>query len=126
MAVLRKTKSVSTLMAQFDSQTKAISAISLVGQLGSTMNKTTVYRTLDRLEDEGLIHSFLDKDGIKCYAKCQDCEKDDHHHAHPHFQCVSCGKIDCLEEEISLPKIPNRQIIDSQILIQGNCEDCIS
>jgi len=126
MAVLRKTKSVSTLMAQFDSQTKAISAISLVDQLGSTMNKTTVYRTLDRLEDEGLIHSFLDKDGIKCYAKCQDCEKDDHQHAHPHFQCVSCGKIDCLEEEISLPKIPNRQIIHSQILIQGNCEDCIS
>jgi Fur family ferric uptake transcriptional regulator len=35
---------------------KALSAIDLVERLKSEMNKTTVYRILERLEDKGMIH----------------------------------------------------------------------
>ena len=33
------------------------------------MNKTTVYRILDRFEKEGILHWFIDNDGLKRYAK---------------------------------------------------------
>ncbi len=124
MGIIRKTQSLELLLQEFESHTSAISVIELIKRLGSKMNKTTVYRVLDRLEDDGVLHSFLDNSGVKCYAKCNGCSHDKHSDVHPHFQCVECGKIDCLPVEIEIPKIPNRAITGSQILIQGKCEVC--
>ena len=124
MGILRKTKSVQILLSQFKNQTNAISVISLVSLLTSKMNKTTVYRVLDKLEDDGVLHSFLAKDGLKWYAKCSNCSSNKHSDVHPHFQCTDCGKVDCLAVSFSIPKIPNRKIEVSQLLIQGKCEAC--
>ena len=43
-----------------------------------------------------------------------------HTDIHPHFQCLSYGKVDCLDVNMNIPKIPNREVIFSQLLIQGN------
>ena len=43
---------------------------------------------------------------------------------HPHFQCLDCGKVDCLTANVTLPKIPDRKIEISQLLILGKCEEC--
>ncbi|MDO6519387.1 Fur family transcriptional regulator [Zobellia uliginosa] len=123
MGIIRKTQSVEFLLAEFQS-TEALSAIELIGRLDSKLNKTTVYRVLDKLEDDGVLHSFLDNSGIRWYAKCKSCTKSKHFDGHPHFQCLSCGKVDCLNINVYLPEIPNRQVTVSQILIQGNCEFC--
>jgi len=126
MGVLRKTKSVKIVLNEFDKDSSAISVITLVERLGSEMNKTTVYRILDRLEDDGLLHSFLGKNGHKWYAKCDGCSSAIHHDIHPHFQCVSCGRVDCLDVNVSIPQIPNRKVEVSQILLQGTCEECFT
>lgn len=126
MGIIRKTPSITILLNEFQNETNAISVIELIKRLDSTLNKTTVYRVLDKLEDDGVLHSFLNNDGIKYYAPCNNgCSKSEHLDMHPHFQCVDCGKIDCLSMEIQIPKIPNREVITSQILIQGKCEDCL-
>jgi Fur family ferric uptake transcriptional regulator len=124
MGIIRKTKSVKALLDEFENNSGAISAIELVKRLSSNYNKTTVYRVLDKLEDDGVLHSFLGKKGIKWYAKCKDCSVTGHFDVHPHFQCVNCGKVDCLPLDIKIPKIPNRMVIASQVLIQGKCEMC--
>ena len=89
------------------------------------MNKTTIYRILDRLEDDGVLHSFLGKNGHKWFAKCHNCSASEHHDIHPHFQCSDCGKVDCLTSTITIPEIPNRIVTTAQVLLQGKCEDCI-
>jgi len=124
MGIVRKTKSVRLLLEEFEKDSSAISVITLVDRLSVNMNKTTVYRILDRLEDDGVLHSFLGKNGHKWYAKCTSCSGSGHHDAHPHFQCSSCGRVDCLPTDIVIPKIPNRQIDISQVLLQGKCENC--
>lgn len=124
MGILRKTKSVKILLNEFDEKSSAISVVSLVDSLTTKMNKTTVYRVLDRLEDDGILHSFLGKNGLKWYAKCNDCTSGVHHDVHPHFQCVSCGKVDCLTIKFTIPEIPNRKVDVSQVLLQGTCESC--
>jgi len=124
MGIVRKTTSVSLLLNEFDTSSNAISVIELIKRLDSKINKTTIYRVLDKLEDDGTLHSLLDKDGITWYAKCKGCSKSKHLDLHPHFQCTDCGKIDCLPVEIHIPKIPNRKITALQILIQGKCESC--
>ena len=124
MGIIRNTKSVKVLLNEFEKCGGAISAIDLITRLNSKLNKTTVYRVLEKLEDDGILHSFLNKNGIKWYAKCKDCSKSKHTDVHPHFECLNCGKMDCLNDLFIVPKVPNRKIIHDQILIQGHCELC--
>ncbi|CAL2101252.1 Zinc uptake regulation protein ZUR [Tenacibaculum sp. 190130A14a] len=126
MGIIRKTQSVETLLNEFQKTSDAISAVELIDRLTSKMNKTTIYRALERLEDDGILHSFLGTNGIKWYAKCKSCSKKEHTDKHPHFQCISCGKVDCLPFHVNIPEIPNREVYFSQILIQGKCETCSS
>ena len=125
MGIVRKTKSIELLLNEFRYETAAISSIELTKKLNSKLNKTTVYRILKNLQDDGVLHSFFGKDGVKRYAMCRDCTKLKHADIHPHFECVDCGKVDCLKLEVKIPKIPNREVSSSQILLQGKCEDCI-
>jgi Fur family ferric uptake transcriptional regulator len=125
MGIVRKTQSVEMLLNEFKKDSQAISAIELIKRLSKKVNKTTVYRILDKLEDDGILHSFLGKNGIKWYAKCNGCSKSEHVDIHPHFQCVSCGKVDCLSVEVNIPQIPNRVVETSQVLIQGKCDMCL-
>ena len=126
MGIIRKTKSVDILQSEFNKEKAAISVIELIKRFNKIMNKTTIYRVLDRLEDDGILHSFLDSNGIKWYAKCNGCSSEEHTDVHPHFQCVSCGKVDCLAVDVSIPKIPNREVMISQVLLQGRCESCVA
>ena len=58
MGIIRKTKSTAVLLAEFEKSSDAISATDLIRRLHSKMNKTTVYRLLDKLEDDDVVHSF--------------------------------------------------------------------
>lgn len=126
MGVVRKTKSVKTILSLFESGASAILAVDIISQLKDEMNKTTVYRILDRLEDEGLIHSFSSADGLKWYAKCQGCSSGKHNDVHPHFECTSCKKVTCLSVEVSIPKIENHTITSAAVFLTGVCATCSS
>ncbi len=124
MGVIRKTRSVTLLLNEFEKRSSAIAVIDLIACLSSKMNKTTIYRVLDKLEEDKILHSFLGKNGNKWYAKCHGCSVSGHQDAHPHFQCSDCGKVDCLPTNILIPEIPNRKVDVSQVLLQGKCNEC--
>ena len=127
MSIKRKTKTVKLLLESFKDENIAISVVELVSLFGKDMNKTTVYRILQRLEDSGILHSFNDNNGHKRYAKNNQSRlssKDSNKHAH--FLCEECGISNCLEIEITPPNIPNYVINSSEQLFIGHCKDCIS
>jgi Fur family ferric uptake transcriptional regulator len=124
VGVVRKTKSVNTILETFEKTSDAISVVELIERFSDQMNKTTIYRILDRLDEDGVLHSFLGKGGVKWYAKCSGCSESHHVDVHPHFQCKVCGKTDCVEVEIPIPKLSNRIIESSQLLFVGLCEEC--
>ena len=70
MGIVIKTQSVALLLDEFNKESRAISVIELVKLLDYEVNKITVYRVLYKLEDDGVLHSFLGNNGIKWYAKC--------------------------------------------------------
>ena len=125
MGVIRKTQSVAKLLQEFKKESKALSAVELSTRLQHLFNKTTIYRVLDKLEDDGVLHSFMGMNGIKWYTPCESCTKPDPTQLHPHFECTSCGKVDCIEVNVSIPNIPNREVVFSQLLLQGTCESCL-
>jgi|TARA_B110000259_G_scaffold156259_1_gene177723 Fur family ferric uptake transcriptional regulator len=125
MGIIRKTQAVALILDEFEKDSNAISAIELIKRLNKRINKTTVYRLLDKLQDDGLLHNFLDFNGVKWFAKCKNCSKTKHQDVHPHFQCISCGNVDCLKISVSIPEITNRKIINSHILVLGQCDLCM-
>lgn len=124
MGIIRKTKAVAAVLAIFEEKNEAKSVVDLTAVLKGQMNKTTVYRILDRLEEDGVIHSFNGKDGLKWYAKCSGCSAHDHFDKHPHFQCVTCDKVECLPLDIKIPAIANHRIDATNILLTGQCAAC--
>lgn len=126
MGIIRNTKSVKTVLDVFKKTDEALSAIVLVERLQKFMNKTTVYRILERLEEDGILHSFTDKSGLKLFGKCKGCSTSNHTDLHPHFQCRQCGKTECLSLDISIPFLHNRKIDSAELLLIGVCEDCLT
>lgn len=124
MGIIRKTKSVKALLDIFKQSNDAWSVVDLVDKLSDQMNKTTVYRILERFEDEGILHSFNGKNGIKWYAKCKTCSEHGHSDKHPHFQCKDCGKVECLPVEYDIPDLSNYKIDTIQVILSGQCSDC--
>ena len=87
MGIIRNTKSLKVILDIFEQTDNAISVVDLSEGLAQKMNKTTVYRILKKLEDNGTLHSFTGKDGRLWYAKDHGCVGDNRNYTHPHFQC---------------------------------------
>ena len=125
MSILRYTKTVKLLLKLFDKKDHALPVIDLVSIFSKKMNKTTVYRILHRLEESGILHSFIDNDGLKRYAKGdQRTLSSADQITHPHFLCEDCGVSTCLPLRIPTPSIPNYNIKRSEQLYLGQCKDC--
>ena len=126
MAVIRNTKSVRAVLEVFKSSENPYSSVQLIDHFKGEMNKTTVYRILDRLRDGGVLHSFTDKSGLQWYAKCQEgCTSHEHVDLHPHFQCKDCGKTECIDVDFTLPSVGGHKIESAEFLLVGICEDCL-
>ena len=126
MGVLRKTKHLEHVLQAFRQSSDALSAGMLVDALANEINKSTVYRMLQKLEDDGVIHSFLTMDQIRFYALCKGCSSGRHVDTHAHFQCTSCKRVSCVSEEIVLPTPGRARITRAQVLLTGQCESCLT
>ena len=126
MGIVRKTKAVNIVLNIFEHNNEAKSVVNLIELVKGEMNKTTVYRILDRLEQDGTIHCFNGKDGLKWYAKCNGCSENHHYDLHPHFQCTNCDKVECLSLEVKIPSLKNHKVDTTDILLMGQCSDCLT
>ncbi|MBW1985727.1 MAG: transcriptional repressor [Deltaproteobacteria bacterium] len=63
------------------------------------VNKVTIYRILSGFWQYGIIRKINPEGRSTLYELA--CE---HHPPHPHFQCLNCGEVQCLES-ISLDRI---------------------
>ena len=127
MGIIRKTKAVNAVVQLFEEQDNAISVVDLVERFKGKANKSTIYRILERLESEGMVHSFKGPDGLTWYAKCSDhCSSSAHQDIHPHFQCQECGKVECLPINIVLPHVKKHKIESAEVFLTGQCEECLA
>ncbi|MAX69453.1 MAG: transcriptional regulator [Flavobacteriales bacterium] len=127
MSIIRKTKSVRLILSAFNDNKDAISIVELINKFNKKMNKTTVYRVLERLEKSSILHSFVGKDGLKRYAKGgKNSNSKKILNSHPHFLCEDCGTSSCIPIDIIIPSIPNYTIKTSEHLLIGQCKNCLS
>ena len=87
-----------------------------------TMSLATVYKAVKTLTSVGLIQEINVGEGNFRY--------DANTAAHPHIQCLKCGRVDDIYD-ISLDSLnkeaqekSNYEIISNQVYFYGYCKDC--
>ena len=125
MDTLRKTKSLKLILNTFKDK-KALTIIELVDKFCDKMNKTTVYRILDRLEQCDLVHSFVDQNGLKRYARNnKNIKSTKPNSTHSHFMCEDCGDTQCIYIDVNLPELSKYTVKNSEHLLIGHCNNCM-
>lgn len=91
------------------------------------LDRATVYRNLVTLADAGLLTRTDLGDHVWRFEIPRD--HDGVHPAHPHFVCVTCGDVQCLDGlELRLPAAGRgpRALAkrDIEVQVRGVCDDC--
>ncbi len=102
-----------------------LTAVEIIGYVQAKMpgvNKSTIYRTLDMLEEAGCVYkSELDNEFIYHH------DNEGHHH---HLKCSQCGKTISCDEDIfasvqnSLMKKYSFSVDFKHMVINGICREC--
>jgi Fur family ferric uptake transcriptional regulator len=107
------------------SSKSALSHAEIQKQLIGLCDRVTIYRVLERLTDEGLIHKVVNVDGVVKYAGCHSCSEK-HNHNHIHFSCQKCKSVTCLENVEPSFKLPrNYTVSEVNFTLSGLCPKCV-
>lgn len=102
----------------------ALSADEVLDKLDLKMNRVTVYRILERFEQEGIAHRVVGFEGKNYFALCSDCDAGHHRDGHAHFQCRECKSLRCVDVEVIRPQLSDVKIEECRVLLTGLCEVC--
>lgn len=93
----------------------------------SQLDRVTLYRTLNTLLENGILHIAANKNQEDYFALCSDtCTSQNHQHNHAHFECTNCQEISCVRLNTAVHiDLPNYQITGIEILVTGICKKCV-
>lgn len=116
------------LIAHKGSHLSAEEVEAYLREQGSPVGKSTIYRCLDRLVEQGVVRRYYLEEGRgACY---QYADNTDGCREHFHLKCLACGKLihvecDYLDEVASHVLEHHRFTIDNtKTVLYGLCEAC--
>ncbi|MEO1528240.1 MAG: transcriptional repressor [Planctomycetota bacterium] len=90
----------------------------------SGIDKATAFRNLNDMTDAGLLRRSELGDHVWRFEPIRD----EHHDAsHPHFLCVDCGSVSCLDDvtlTASSKRASEKVGEITEILLRGHCNEC--
>ena len=95
--------------------------------LGRIPGKSTVYRLMTRLVEEGTVKRFVRGHSRRFVYQIVSGERC---HLHLHMKCMKCGKLFHLDEGLSdelmdkVKKLCNFSVNESETVLFGNCAEC--
>ena len=83
-----------------------------------TIDRVSIYRTLDLFQKEKIITPIISLNGEQFYEKNNDNE---HHH---HIICTKCHKTECIECTKPTIKKTNFKNLNHSLIFTGLCQTC--
>ena len=120
----RNTASKQMILESLKKSGSAVSQETLQKELGETVDRATIYRVLNSFCEDGIVHKVLGDDGKFYFAVCMNCSGKNHRHNHFHFKCITCGKIECLPNEVEIHLPEGYQPVAFNGFISGYCKEC--
>lgn len=111
-----------------DNNELSMNAKEILAKLGSRVSKATLYRALERLEEENKIRRFYNE--VTSSYEYQYLDANDKCSSHLHLKCNSCGKLfhlHCEESDSFLSHIAhdhNFFVSQNETMIYGICKSC--
>lgn len=97
-------------------------------QKGVDVGKTTIYRTLEKLLEDGSVRKYICEEGKS--ACFQYVDGNENCHRHFHLKCVKCGKLIHLEcdylsdLEQHIFEHHKFTVDNTKTVLYGICEEC--
>ncbi len=90
------------------------------------IDRVTLYRTIEKLKEKGIIHTAFQSNNEIYYAICgMDCSSENHIDNHIHFKCLKCETVTCEDVLNSLNiSLPKHEIHNISVNVKGICEVC--
>jgi Fur family ferric uptake transcriptional regulator len=90
-------------------------------------DQSTIFRSLQELSDAGLVNRLDLGDQVRRFELRSATSVDELEH--PHFMCVDCGEVACLEDfafSLSPSRGPRREQLGeiTEVLLKGHCGSC--
>lgn len=122
-AGLRVTPARVAVWEMLQSSDTPMSHADLEQLLPEAMDRVTLYRTLDRLHDAGLLHRRVGDDRVMRFATH---EVENAHARHAHFRCDSCGRLYWLDAKPPRkPALPDGFVVEgAEWTLHGICPRC--
>ena len=125
---ISRTKFRIDLLDLFSTIGGSLSIEDILKYFNNSINKVTVYRSLESFENKGLIHKVPDSNNLKRYSLCKEdeCSVISHNHSHGHFICYSCNQTYCVED-VKLPDFTSLKgffVKESKLIFEGYCKGC--
>ncbi|MDR0506266.1 MAG: transcriptional repressor [Dysgonamonadaceae bacterium] len=123
--IKRNTKTKQLVMNVLENSKIALCHDDIVKHLHEKIDRVTIYRILQGFCDDGKIHRIVAEDGKSYYAVCRNCSGKRHNDYHPHFHCIACNAISCVDEQLVVQPLPEGYSITyTTSLISGYCPKC--
>jgi Fur family ferric uptake transcriptional regulator len=121
----RNTKAKTEIQDLILKSNVALSHGEIQNSLSGLCDRVTIYRVLERLMKEGIIHKIVNVDGVVKYAGCHSCSAK-HNHNHIHFSCQNCKSVTCLEGVEASFNLPvNYKVNEMHFTLSGLCPHCL-
>ena len=111
------------VLGYLETQSCCCGAQEIYEALGRQVGLASVYRMLDRLDDQGLVQRIDLGDGIVRYEPSREA----HHH---HLVCGECGKVEPFADqrlERAIEAVEERSgysVSAHDVVLRGACADC--
>lgn len=120
----RSTPSKEAVLSVLSETRKAMSQDAIEKKVRIDMDRTTIYRVLNRFCEDGLVHRIVAEDGKQYFSVCSGCDDKRLSAHHFHFRCTSCQTMECLPSPVhfSLPR--GYRVEQVNCVLSGVCRDC--
>jgi Fe2+ or Zn2+ uptake regulation protein len=121
----RNTRTKQMIISVFNDASSALCHEDIEQKLTDKIDRVTIYRILNAFCDEGRVHKIVADNGKTYFALCHHCSDHGHNDNHPHFKCLSCGEITCIDKTVEVPALPDDYSFSSLLFtVLGHCPNC--
>ena len=124
IAGLRRTGQRVAILSCMAGSERPMTAEEISCNIKDVANKVTIYRTLDRFTEAGIVHKAFLHQRTWHFELSDNCTE---RQCHPHFRCRDCGQTSCFPQVLlPMAKSPYRGfVIDRQMVqLEGLCAEC--
>jgi Fur family ferric uptake transcriptional regulator len=126
MKITRNTTAKTAVLQILTESKTALSHTEIHAKIGDLCDRVTIYRILDRLLNDDIIHKVSNLEGTVKYAKCTHLHPVQIHN-HAHFSCENCHEITCLDTVKPSYIMPhNYKVKEINFILSGLCPNCLN